>query len=1104
MNLKFYQELKTILVTVLLFASTMALVAQNRITGTVYESDGKTPLVGASVVVNKHNVGTATDINGHYSIDANAKDILTFYFMGYDRVEVTIGNRTTIDVVMKSSDVEIGPVVVTALGLTRKERSLGYATTTVDGDELWQRGSGNWLESLSGKVPGLKLDQAGTGPMGSIRVTLRGDNSLNYGNNEVLVVVDGVPVNSGGTSTSSGSTYANADAPVDFGNGLSDINPDDIESINVLKGAAATALYGSRAGNGALIITTRKAKKQKGLSVSLSSSTTFERAMRFPDFQTEYGGGGDNGLNEYSFWTVSGENTSDGNSYSRNQSRYAFGEKYDENLLRMQYNSRDWETGIYTPLPWVYQDNWFTGFFETGVTTKNIVSVNGSNGDGSSMRMTVTDVRGNWVIPNTPNSSQTFSLNAQHKVNKSITLKATVNYLKRNSDNVPYSGYGSKNPLYSLIWSTSNHDINKGFKAEYFAGRFTDPAVRAENALFYNAENSYNPYFTVYEETNTVDRDRVYGNFNATINLVKGLILSLRSGLDLNNEFRTQRAPIYSGSSPGGFYREQTIRNYETNNDFLLTYQRYDFDDRLSLNAGFGGVNWRQETANTRLNVPRLGEDNIFTLTNVKEGYRLEATGNRTAKEVNSFLGFANLGWKDFIYVDITGRQDWTSTLASGYNSYFYPSVGVSFLADEAFDLKRNYPWISMVKVRGSLAKVGIDTAPYSLVESAETTDYSGGFRVPTTQTTVDLSPEMVTSYETGLDLAMLDNRVTFNATYYLASSKSQIVSTPVDPLTGATTIRKNAGEIRNTGVELAATFAPFRQKNGFNWSFSLNWSKNNNKLVSMYDGWNPESPLQTQMGTTIGNRVYVYSFVGEEMHWIYGKDYVRAPEGSTYIDENGNTQDASGMKIIDSKTGMPALTPNADQRIAKVNPDWYAGMSHTFSYKNVSLGFHLAAQWGGHTYSANHFALAYQGKLKNSLAGRYDGLVVDGVNAITDANGNVTYQKNNAVTENIQTYYNAYVYIRDNVRENTFSTSYLKLKNLNIDYTFPTRLLRKTGFVQSAVVGVSATNLFCWTDYPMFDPETGNLHGTNIHRGVETGSLPMTQSFSVNVKMSF
>ncbi|MCD8185859.1 MAG: TonB-dependent receptor [Rikenellaceae bacterium] len=770
-----------------------------------------------------------------------------------------------------------------------------------------------------------------------------------------------------------------------------------------------------------------------------------------------------------------------------------------------RYHSRNWENDPYTPLPWVYQDNWYKGFFQTGATTKNIITVNGNNGEGSSMRLSVTDMRSRWVIPNTPSSSQTFSVNATHKVNSAITLRAVVNYLRRDSDNVPYSGYGSKNPLYSLIWATSNHDINQGFKAEYFSGRFDDPAVRAANALFYNAENSYNPYFTVYEEVNTVDRDRVYGNFSLTIDITPRLRLLLRSGLDMNNEFRTQRAPKYSGSTPGGFYREQTLRSYEWNNEFLITYNQSLLDDLFSLGAGFGGVNWRKENANTRLNVPQLNEDYVFNLSNVHEDYMLEATDRRTAKEKNSFLGYLNLAWKNYLYLDITGRNDWSSTLDPEYWSYFYPSVGLSVVVSDAFSLYRTIPWIDLIKFRASWAQVGNDTDPYAIMETALDTDYSGGFRVPTTLATRDLSPEQIKSVEVGVDLSLFQKRITFDASYYHTVTDKQIISILVDALTGATTMRRNAGEMLNHGVELAVSFVPVqRPAGGLRWSFSMNWSKNWNRLKSMYEGWDNNSPLQTAMGTTIGNRVYVYSYVGESMHYIYGKDYVRAPEGSTYTDEQGRTVDCSGMKIINSNTGMPALTENPDQRIAKVNPDWYAGMTHNLSYKNWSLGMHLAAQYGGHTFSANHFALAYQGKLKNSLPGRYDGLVVDGVNQLTDGSGHATYQKNNTVTENIQTYYNAYVYIRDNVRENTFSTSYLKLKNVRLDYTFPAHLLQKTGFLQGASLGVYATNVFCITKYPMFDPETGNLQGTNIHRGVETGALPMTRSFGVNINLSF
>ncbi|MCD8185858.1 MAG: TonB-dependent receptor plug domain-containing protein [Rikenellaceae bacterium] len=328
--------MKVLLSMTLMAFSAARVQAQDRINGTVFDSDGKTPLSGASVVVKNRGIGAITDAHGNYTIAVFPEDVLVIGYLGYDEQETEVRERKKVDVTLVSSNFEMEELVVTALGLTRQQRSLGYATTTVSGDDLTQTGSGNWVDALSGRVAGLKLDQAGTGSMGSIRATIRGDNSLNYGNNEVLVVVDGVPIHTGGVETSSGSNYSNSDAPVDFGNGLSDLNADDIESITVLKGAAATALYGSRAGNGAFIITTKAAKKPKGLGISVSSTTSFDRVMRWPDFQKEYGGGNDNGEVEYSFWTVGAANATDGNAYRRNQGRYAFGEKYDARKLRIQ------------------------------------------------------------------------------------------------------------------------------------------------------------------------------------------------------------------------------------------------------------------------------------------------------------------------------------------------------------------------------------------------------------------------------------------------------------------------------------------------------------------------------------------------------------------------------------------------------------------------------------------------------------------------------------------------------------------------------------------------------------------------------------------------
>lgn len=1075
------------------------------VTGTVFDEDGKTPIIGATVKVKGNAAqGAVSDVNGRFSIDvAEPNSTLLITYIGCNPQEVKTGSRSNISVTMKSSSVSLDETVVTALGITREQKSLGYAVSKLNEDEITSNLSSNWLNALDGKVAGLTMMSAGAGPGGSLRVTLRGDQSLNYGSNEALFVVDGIPINSGTTQTKAVSNYAQADAPVDFGNGASDLNPDDIESISVLKGPSATALYGSRAANGAIIITTKKGRNKKGIGVSVNSSVVFEKASYFPDFQTEYGSGSDAGLSEFCHWTLSADEAPDGIATSQHISRYAFGEKFDANKMRYQYNSRNWETGTYEKTPWVYQDDWYTGIFETGVTFDNSITIDGNNGKGTSACFSATDRRNDWILPNTGYKQQSMAFSFSSEINKYITVRGKANYYHKSSDNIPVSGYSSSSIMYQLVWGYNNNSM-RNWKDEYFNGLYTrDKWENGGAGLVYPLSSSFNPYRTLYEALNGMDKNRFFGNVSVGLKLLPGLTLDLRGGVDYTDEFRTQQRPKYSEYA-AGFYREQDLRNCETNLDFLLTYTKNTwFDNRLGFTATFGGNRMRHKYYNNRITLDKLDIEGVYNTNNVPADSKQEIYTYRTDKAINSLYGVLSLSWDDSYFLDVTGRNDWSSTLARNNWSYFYPSVSGSVLLSNVLNLRQKAPFIDFLKLRLSWANVGNDTSPYSLDQYYSTTDYSGGYRLPGTITDPLIKPENVESWETGLELSLFKKRITLDLALYSSSTTDQIVSVALDQITGATGRKINAGKISNKGIEIAAGFVPVRTRN-FTWSFSVNWARNYNKLVSLQDDWDPTVPLQTDMGTTIGSRTFIYSYVGQEMNIIYGRGYQRAPEGAYYLDDNGNKIDCSGMPLVDEKTGYPILDDSPNRRIGKVNPDWRAGMTQSFTYKNLTLSATFSAQYGGHCFSVTNFALSYQGKLKNSLPGRYDGLVHNGVNATTDAEGNITYKKNKTITEDIITYYNKYIWNRDNTEANTFSTDFLKLKEIRLDYKAPASLLKKLKVLQSASLGVYATNVFCITHFPGYDPEVGMLNGSDIHQGIEAMSFPMTRSYGVNLRLSF
>lgn len=1069
MNFKFYVK-RFLLSLFLVLASTM-LYAQKKadITGTVYDSDGTTPAVGCAVTIEGTPTGVITDINGKYKIRGGETQTLVFSSLGYKTQKILIGPKTRIDVTLEADSQEIEGVVVTALGIKRDEKALGYAVTKVDNDVLTSTVSSNWMNALSGKVAGLNFDQASTGPGGSMRVTLRGETSINMNGGTALFVVDGVPITSSTTSSTSESAYNSTDGAVDFGNAAGDINPEDIENVSVLKGPAATALYGSRAANGAIIITTKSGRTTKGIGVTFSSSVSFEKAGFWPDFQYEYGAGRFGG-NPYSFYSVDG--------VSRNWSSYAFGDKFDGHLTYEWPSLND--DGTYTMMEWRPR-NFFAGFFDTGVTWNNNISVSGNNGKGTSVRVSVTDVRNDWIVPNTGYKQQTFSISLSQQINKYIKLDAKVNYYRKDSDNLPMTGYGGSSIMYPLLWNTPNVDA-QWFKADY--KKWVREGGDLSKSTQHVSANGNNPYYTAYEQLNKLDRDRVFGNLAATINFTEELSLILRCGMDLNNDFRTQQKPKGAKTYINGMYKEQTVFDYEMNNDFLLRYTKKlnDFD----LSASFGGNNMMQSYRSNTSLAESLVVDRDYRLSNSVD--RPKVTSIRRQKSINSFYGLISASWRNMIFLDVTGRNDWSSTLAPGNNSYFYPSVSGSVILSDLLHI--DTPMVNFLKVRASWANVGNDTSPYQLLNYYNNSSFTGGFNMPTNKANYNLKPENVESWEFGVEGRFFDSRLTFDVAFYNATTTNQIISVPVDITTGVYNTIVNAGEINNRGWEVSARIQPVRNKN-IRWDMNFTWSRNRNKVVEL-------APNLDSWTIATGPRGEIRAVPGGSLGDLYGSGYEKAPKGSYVTADDGSTIDVSGWDIVDSD-GYPVLASEFEN-LGNTQADWKAGWMNSISYKNFRLNFSFSAQWGGQAYSFTNAMLGYQGKIKATLPGRYDGLIHKGVNQNADG----TYSINKTVTASIESYYNLRVFNRDNVVNNTFSTSFLKMKDIRLEYSLPKKIAAKTKVLQGASIAFFATNLFCWTNWPQFDPEIATMNGSEITKGFETAAFPMTRTYGVNLKLQF
>ena len=1002
----------------------------------VVRDENNRPLMGATCSVAGTSRGSMTGADGAYSIQAATGETIDFEYLGYEKVSIKLTDaKTSIDVRMsQNSTGAINDVVVTALGITRQEKSLGYAVSKLDNEQLTTTESGNWLNGLSGKVAGLNLDSSSASPAGSVRVTLRGESSLSHDNNTALFVVDGVPINSSMDANSNDSSYESSDAPIDYGNDSGSINPDDIESVSVLKGPAATALYGSRAANGAIVITTKSGKKNRGLGIIFSSSVVLEKAGFWPDFQNEYGPGNigttsmkdghmSDGISpdEYSFWTITADKSDTGTKITRFHSRYHYGEQI-EGQMRYMYSSRNWADDTYTREKYRIKD-WYKGFFRTGVTYTNSVSVDAGDGKGQSMRVSVKDSRNSWIVPNTGYNTQNVSFSASSTKNKYISAQAKITYLRKNSDNLPIAGYSNATPLKSLMWNNGAVSVRDHLEA-YRSGRARRYYEGADDGYVIDGTLD-NPYSIVYEHLNTQSRDRVYGNVSITGSIIPGeLTIMLRSGLDFSNDFRTQQKPYYTMTYSQGMYSEQTVRKLEVNTDFLITYKK-NFTNGLSLNVSFGGNNMVYKYNNILLKANMLDVPDVYMLSNTRGTLLTKSV--RRSKSINSFYGFASIGYRDMFYIDITGRNDWSSTLPKSNNSYFYPSVSASVLLSEIFHLNEKTSWINLLKLRGSWANVGNDTDPYQLIDAYTiNSSFTTSYELASSLKNAKLKPENVESWEVGLEAKLFKGIWSFDVAYYDANTTNQIITVPTDWITGASTHVINAGKVRNNGVEISTEIKPLRNNKNWKLNIALNWSKNWNRLVRLAPGvdvWQLNK-------NTIGSRVLIYAYPGTELGRIYGVGYERAPKGAFYYDANGQKVDCTGKVIVDAETGNPVIGEDLKD-LGSIYPDWKAGMTLSLKWKGLGISTSFAASVGGKAYSLTNAIFSYMGKNKNSLAGRYDGLIHDGVNLNADG----TFQKNNTVTTDIVDYYSTYVWHRNNVEQNTFDTSYLKMKELRISY---------------------------------------------------------------------
>ena len=1034
------------------------------LSGTVKDVQGS-PMPGVAVLIKGTTLGVVTQNDGTYSLSMGQADkdaVLVFSFLGFKTQELKWNGKTVIDVTLEEERQELEGVVVTALGIKREEKGLGYSTQTVTEKMMSDATPTNWASALVGKVAGANILSTSSGPISSARITLRGDASLNIDGNNALIVLDGVPLNSQMTGDGSNSYGAGGggDVPVDYGNGIADINPDDIASIQVLKGATAAALYGSRAANGVMLVTTKSGvnKKKKYLGVTFNSNSSFDRVLHWPEFQEEYGQG-DLKTNASGKLYYSYGDSEDG--AASGNVALSFGPKLDGSLY-YQYDPETQQMGT-VRTPWVKR-NHRKAFWQTGYTLVNSIAIDGSS-EKSAVRLSLTYTKNEWIMPNTGFNRIAVSGSFQNQVTDKLRVSAKVNYVKRQSDNLPATGYNNSSIPYFMILTNPSVDV-RWYQQRWVKGKEGREILRPFSPWLDN------PYVIAYECLNPMEKHGVVATGSIIYEFSPKWELMIRSGIDLSFDTREMIRPYGLKNFPKGYYQQQDVFSYENNTDVLLTY-RNQLSNSFNLSVSVGANRMDNKYKMQQAYVKDLITPGVYKLSN---GVAAPITTfTERNKRVNSVYGTATLSYANKIFLDVTGRNDWSSTLPSGNNSFFYPSVSTSFILS---DLLRLPEQISFAKLRASWAQVGNDTDPYKTAKYYNTSAFPGSASVSPTLYNARFKPEISNSIEVGLDWRMFKQRFGLDLAFYNNITRNQILDVPMDQTTGYTKATMNSGKVRNRGIELQLDGTPVKTKN-FTWNSTFTWAKNYNKVLSLAAGLTDGQTIAYTGGTNCALIAKVGGSIGD----IYGYKLKRAPDGQVVW-----------------KDWITARTTEFEY-VGNAYPAWKAGFSNEFSYKNFRVSILFDGQWGGIVYSQTHHKMTEHGTLKHTLKYRENpNFEVVGEGVMLDERGQ--YVPNN-VPISVSKYYADY-WRRANVETNSFDASFLKLREARIEYTIPSAGLNKIG-IERLTLALYGRNLAMWTkDFPVYDPEVATLNNGTIVPGSEMGQLPSTRTMGFNLTLKF
>ncbi len=1091
---------------------TTVMFAQKTITGKVTSKSDGTTLPGVTVAIKGTTTGTVTDVNGNYKITVpGSATTLVFTFIGMTTYEVEIGTKTTIDVALETSATQLEGMVVTALGISREKKSLGYSTQEVKGDLVQNVATDNVTNALSGKIAGVQVTKT-TNMGGSTNIVLRGNKSLT-GNNQVLFVIDGVPINNAVTNTHSQQEGVTG---YDYGNAASDINPDDIESINVLKGAAATSLYGSRAANGVIMITTKKGSgktgAKKGIGITLNSGVTvgFIDKSTFPTYQKDYGAGYDPYWNTITFNGVD-------ETWAPTTDDASYGYHYDPNLMIYQWDAVDPSSPNYQKAtPWVIAKNGPITFFKNPVTLNNSIALENAFDKGS-YRLSYTNYDQKGLMPNSELKKNNILLNGTWKVTNKLTATGSANYITENAKGRDATGYSSDNICGSFRqWLETNVDMKEQLDMYNLTKRnitwnYFDPSDPASGPAYWD-----NYYWIPYENYETDGRNRFIGNISLDYKLADWFDIFGRVSGDSYNGLQEERRAVGSigtifgvGSGPDGSYNQSNVSSGYLRRDITFSEYNYDlmanFNKDISKDFSFKGIlgtNIRR--TNNTMAVASTGGGlaipGLYALDNSVGPLPLPREAVQKVG-VNGIYASASLGYKNYLYLDVTARQDHSSTLPPKNSIYYYPSVSGSFIFTNLLPEKK---WLSFGKVRLNYAVVGNSASFNQLIDNYDvlTPMNTPMVSVETTKKDSLLKPEKTNSLEAGLEMYFFKRRLGFDLALYKTNTTNQILPLAVTSASGYYYKNVNAGEIQNKGIELTLNGVPVNGKN-FKWNISVNWAMNRNMVVSLLPGVENMQIQYLEGGVTID------AHVGQPYGVIEGTDY------TYYYDADGKPH-----KIIDANTGMPVATSTSDNVIGNMTPKWTGGISNTFTFKNWALSFLVDVQNGGSIFSLDmYYGLMdglypetdYTNDLGNPVrdpltftsTGEYasnsGGYIEDGVNV--DASGHVTTNKTrvDASTNDPGT---GFGYNIEPDKAFVYDATYVKLREVSLSYSLPADLLKKC-FISGATFSLVAANP--WIIYkklPYADPESGL--GAGNAQGYTSGSLPSTRDFGFNLKLSF